>query len=214
MDQAEFDGARKLFDCLLKSRECLESFRKQFATTDEVFHKNYAYFGLAQSYLCQNLLTDAELMCQRCIDHWGTSTDTKVKTLYSKSLQLMAYIHEAKGVLAVASFLSKIAFAEGLEANGTTLYMLEVQQIQVEIKSSKRHQKAEMERATAEIERVTPESVERILLTLDCPLSSKNFDATHALTHIAGKCSGKTIGSGKLDQPFSPTSEGIAKTVN
>ena len=153
-------------------------------------------------------------MCQRCIDHWGTSTDTKVKTLYSKSLQLMAYIHEAKGVLAVASFLSKIAFAEGLEANGTTLYMLEVQQIQVEIKSSKRHQKAEMERATAEIERVTPESVERILLTLDCPLSSKNFDATHALTHIAGKCSGKTIGSGKLDQPFSPTSEGIAKTVN
>ncbi|CAD6593008.1 MAG: hypothetical protein ASARMPRED_006925 [Alectoria sarmentosa] len=213
LHQADFDGARKLFDSLLDSRECLESFRKKFATTDEVSHKNYAYFGLAQIYLCQNLLTDAEFMCQRCIDHWEPSTDTKVKNPYSKSLQLMACIHEAKGDSAVARIFSELAVAEGLESNGTTPYMLEVQRIQVEIESSKRHEKAEIERATAERERVTAESVEPILLTLDYPLSKKDFNATHALTRVAGKRSGKTMGPGKLGQTFSPTAEDIAKTV-
>lgn len=208
LHQADFDGARKLFDSLLESREYLKSFRKQFAATDEVSHKNYAYFGLAQIYLCQNLLTDAEFMCQRCIEHWGTSTDTKVTTPYSESLQLMACIHQAKGNSAVASIFSELAVAEGLESNGTTPYMLELQRIQVEIESSKKR----LEKA--ERERVTAESVERILSTLDYPLSSKDFNATHALTRVAEKCSGKRIGPRKLGQRFSPTSEGIAWTVN
>ena len=200
LHQRDINGAEELFNSLLKSKGFLKSLFKASIARDEVSRKIHAYFGLAQIYLGRSHLADAELMCKKCIDNWRATTGTKANCLYSKTLQLMASIHQAKGDSKLAHLFSNLAVAEGLKANETTPYMLDAEQIQgfVEIAAIKRHER---------------KTTERILSALDYELSNEDFNPTHALTSVARICAGDLIGPGKLGQQLTPTSADIVSIV-
>ena len=89
-------------------------------TAERISFKSYAYFSLAQVYLCTSSRTDAELMCQKRNDLWNAATGGEVDPLRSEGLHLMALIHEAKGDSSSASIFFELAVAEGFDANETT----------------------------------------------------------------------------------------------
>ena len=196
LHQGNVNEAEKEFRSLLVSKGSLKSLFKASAAAAEASRKNHAYFGLAQVHLGQSHLLDAELMCQRCINNWRATTGEKANSLYSKSLQLMALINQAKGDSAVAHLFSGLAVAEGLEANETTPYMLDTEQIQVFVEIA-----------------VTGKTAERILSAVNYEISRKDFSPTHALTLVAKNCAGDTIGPGKLGQKLTLTSTDLVRTM-
>ena len=153
LHQAAVSGAEELFKSLLKSKGFLKSLFKASTATDEVARKSHAYFGLAQIYLGRSHPADAELMCQKCINNWRATTCTKAHCLYSKSLRLMASIYQAKGDSATARLYSELAVADGLGANETTPYMLEIEQIQVFVEKETKRRERESRKAERERER-------------------------------------------------------------
>lgn len=189
LHQGDFIEAEELFNSLLKSKGFLKSLFKASIATDEVARKSHAYFGLAQIYLCRSHLADAVLMCQKCINSWRATTGTKANCLYSKSLQLMASVYQAKGDSATVRLYSELAVAEGLRANETTPYMLEIEQIQDFVE------------------------IERILSAFNYRLSNGDFNATHALTLVVKVRAGDTVGPGKLGETLTPTSADFVRIV-
>ncbi len=215
LHQGDLKEAEELFDSLSKSEEILEpswfrsleSLWKWFGTADEASYKTYAYFGLAQIYLLRDSKADAELMCQRCIDHWRVATSPNVRLPYVKSLQLMALIHEAKKDLATASIISEISIAEGLDPNEKTPYFIDVQRLDTQIDASQRREIEKAEKTHR------MEVTARILLALNYGVSRPDFSATSALGKVIAGCAGKRIGSGKGGSVFVPTATEIAIAV-
>ncbi len=206
LHQGDFNEAEELFISLSKSKGSLEPLLKWLGTVNDPSCKTYAYFGLAQIYLCQNSSADAELMCQSCIHYWRNTPRTNFSFPYSKSLQLMAFIHEAKKDLAVATIFSEITIAEGLDSKKKTPYVIDVERFQTEIEASidgaKRKEIKSYEKVTA-----------RILSALDYEFSSDKLSATHALVIVIAQCGGNPIGSWESGHGFVPTATDIARAI-
>lgn len=196
LHQIRLEEAERLFHSLLKVKGFVKSMLTRSASTDDDFYKIHASFGLAQIYICQNLLADAELMCQRCIDHWKTITTMKTNSLYSKSLQLMAFIHQEREDPAVARIYSELAVDQGLEPNGRTPYMLIFEQIEFEYWGRK---------------------TKLILLALGYKVPKKDFKASKALEIVidARDCNETetSIGPGKLGHVLTLTSGDVKSVV-
>ena len=161
LHQGAHSEAIKLFTSLLGyirgPKRLLNSILKTVIKDDNTY-RTYAYFGLAQAYLCQDLLSDAEIWCQKCNECWKATTQRKVDPLYSKSLQLMAYIHQVKDDSITANAFLEVAVQEGLEANETTPYMLNLESF----------------------------TAFRVLETLKYDISSNDFDANESLSSLVG----------------------------
>ena len=131
LHQSDFPEAIKLFISLFPygqgSNWFWNSILRTSAIEDDIPCRNYACFGLAQAYLGQGALGDAEKWCQKCIESWEATTMKNADSLYSKSLQLMAFIHQVKDDPITANALLELAVQEGLETDVKTPYMLDIE---------------------------------------------------------------------------------------
>ena len=164
LHQRDYSEAIKLFislfEYLRRSKGFLNSILilNRSAFKDDIPRRNYAYFGLAQAYLGQGSLGDAEIWCQKCNECWKANPQRKADPFYSKSLQLMAYIHEVKDDFITANAFLKVAVQERPERNETTSYMLDLESF----------------------------PAFGVLKTLNFDISSNDFDADKSLSSLAG----------------------------
>ena len=160
LHQSDFSEAIKLFTPLVPDVQEFKGFWNSilriWAVKDDNPCENCACFGLAQAYLGLGSLGDAEIWCQKCNESWEATAERNADPLYSKSLQLMAEIHNYKGDIITANALLRVAIQEMPETDEPTPYMLDLESI----------------------------SASRVLESVEIHTFSKDFDANKSLSSL------------------------------